>query len=142
MIPEDFNQIARVELSLIELERNGTVSISLSGNCMAPVVRDHDFVTIEKVPYADLQFCDVAIFQTTPGTFHANTQFRTLKDAEKRCPPLNYVGRIARVKRNGSEIDLNKRSGVYRFFQAVFSAANPYGLGLPRHLLRKFRKHS
>ncbi len=140
MISESsLQRLALVELNLLELTKNGYTELKLNGHCMWPVVRDRDLVKIEKFPYQNLKFGDVAIFQTTPETFHANILFRTLKESELKNPPENYVGKITGIKRNGENHTPDNRSRLQRFWQAALCPSNPYGLGLPKTLFRKLK---
>ncbi len=138
MIPETSGILLEISKHLLDSQKE--ISLRLKGNCMWPVIKDRDEVTLVKHPYQDLQLGDVAVFQTSPETFHANTQFRNISAEEKKSPPGNYIGKIKQVKRGERILDLDSRSSWKRCLQLFLSPANPYGLSLPKTLLRKFRK--
>lgn len=125
-----------VEVSKALLESQKEVWIPLKGNCMWPVVKDGDLLKIEKIAYPALRFADVAIFQTGSETFHANTLFCNAQ----RNAPENYLGKVTEVNRRGKFVNLEGRSFLLRFCQAVISPANPYGLNLPKTLWQKIRR--
>ena len=119
------------------LDRTGNVQIKLFGNCMWPITKNEDVVTIEIFPYHKLRVGDVAVFQTTPSTLHANTLFRRIKPNE--IIPDNYAGKITSLVRAGKNISLDNRSGLERFWQVLISPANPYGLSLGKTIRRFFQ---
>lgn len=131
------SRVVLVQVSKCLLESESEIWMNLKGDCMWPFVRDNDQVQIIKTPYTALRFGDVAIFQTTEETFHANALFKTPSNDPKKSPPGNYIGKIGYIRRGARLYDLDRRGGVVRFCQAVISPANPYGLSLPRTIWRK-----
>jgi hypothetical protein len=124
-------EVMRVEISKALLDAQNEIWIPLTGNCMWPVVKDGDELKITKESCANLKFGDIAIFQTSAGTFHANILFRSLKKAD------NYIGKVTQIRRSEKILDLDARGLWERRLQASLAPANPYFLNLPKTLWRK-----
>ena len=131
-----FSQTQQVSVFLTELETLGFTQVKLFGNCMWPIVRQGDLVMIKKANESDLRFGDVVVRKISDENFHANTNFVPFF---KRRAVSPLVGKITRVQRGKKTYDLEKRSFILRFWQALLSPANPWFLGAPSRILRLFR---
>ena len=135
----DQSRAILIEISKTLLESQGEIWLRLEGSCMWPIVRQSDRLKVERVAYAELKFGDVAIFQTSPETFHANTIFRNLKAGQKSAIPGNYFGKVTEVERGKRKILLETRGFLRRLWQVLISPANPYGLNFPKSLWKKIK---
>ncbi len=131
------DQTALVEITRAAIQTKGEVCLKSKGNCMWPVLRSGDAVTISEAPYKNLRFGDIAIFQTTPGTFHANILFR---NPGKDTVPANYLGKVRLIERHGKVYNLDARSAWQTLLGTLICPSNPYGLGLPAYVLKKLRR--
>ncbi len=131
-----FEDVLKVQIAEELLLHQGSIELTLSGNCMWPTVRHGDVVLIQKPSYQSLKHGDVVIYKISDGRFHANTIFSNSM-LEREDKKAQYIGKIMKINRAGKNLDLDGRSFLRRRIDMISSPANPFLLGFPNLLWRK-----
>ena len=125
------------------LEEKGEVRIQLCGNCMWPIVKKGDWLTIKKFRLNNLRFGDVAVGALSEKEFHVYAQFfPTSWNKKNGINEKNYLGKVTQIERNGRSIPLDPRSHLKKVIQILICPSNPYLLGAPKTLFQKIRSSS
>lgn len=113
------------------LKAQGQTQITIYGNCMWPVLRDGDVVTIEKSSRKEINVGDVAIFKIHEGALHANICFnkKTVFAKTPEKDTRDFFGKAIAVERKSKVIDLEKRSLFSKIMGMIICPSNPYFLG-------------